>query len=460
MPERLVRTPRSESALRAGVPTAQIEIAPPGLATSPAGPPRWIGACLVGALLALPIGIGLVPLIVVPAVAALAVVVSLALILAPDRVRRRLRGPVALVALICVTLTAVDLGARMFLLPALHPRPDTLLGRHHPAVPAPQLRPDSEFDRDTFGDLALLTGVPEHREPRHVTLTTDEFGYRNSGAPAAPVELVLIGDSFGLGSGTTQDDTWAARLGESRAVYNLSPPWGSPWEQLATATAELDRLELAPGATVVWSLFAGNDLDDTYLPRFRRDEIVEGPSRALKTWFHDAGLQSPLRTVVERVGAGLSAMPGRLPPVLVGEHEVGSVLFFRDYVERSRRGRQELREHANHELLRRTIAAMRDLTAERDLRLVVALVPTKSDVYPDLVPDGHRPTLAFQRELKLLTAEFDLPCLDLRPALVQAAAENPDRLVYWRDDSHWNPHGHTVAARAVERFLADLAKTP
>ena len=42
--------------------------------------------------------------------------------------------------------------------------------------------------------------------------------------------------------------------------------------------------------------------------------------------------------------------------------------------------------------------------------------------------------------------------LDLTPYLVEAAKAG--ELPYYRDDEHWTPAGHTVAAEAISRYLS------
>ena len=60
--------------------------------------------------------------------------------------------------------------------------------------------------------------------------------------------------------------------------------------------------------------------------------------------------------------------------------------------------------------------------------------------------------------LRAFAARRGLPVVDLEPALEAAAAEGltDGRLVWWRDDTHWNAAGHAVVARV----LADAIRLP
>ena len=53
------------------------------------------------------------------------------------------------------------------------------------------------------------------------------------------------------------------------------------------------------------------------------------------------------------------------------------------------------------------------------------------------------------------SARNGITALDLRPALRKEAARLLPRgeFVWWRDDTHWNGHGHVAAARAIHEAL-------
>lgn len=65
-------------------------------------------------------------------------------------------------------------------------------------------RPKVSFSGEVYGDLAILSGLPSLQEKRQVIFRTDSFGFRNdpsqTGVP--PYQIIVAGDSFGLGEGT------------------------------------------------------------------------------------------------------------------------------------------------------------------------------------------------------------------------------------------------------------------
>ncbi len=119
-----------------------------------------------------------------------------------------------------------------------------------------------DLEDELYGDLATIAGDPALREPRRIRFVTDQAGFRNERIPPQ-IDLLVLGDSFGAGWGTTQDNIFA-RLLETRygrRVYNLFYP-GGPYNQYLDFVLESPRLGLSPQAKMVWTFYTGNDLDD------------------------------------------------------------------------------------------------------------------------------------------------------------------------------------------------------
>jgi hypothetical protein len=105
---------------------------------------------------------------------------------------------------------------------------------------------------------------------------------------------------------------------------------------------------------------------------------------------------------------------------------------------------------------------VRQLGEERRFQTVVAIVPAAYQVY-----DADWQALLTENRLKpddwaadlpnaVLAANAGMvgaPMLDLLPALHEAAPG--DERLYFPYDRHWTPAGHAVAAREIERFLAE-----
>ncbi|MGH0029465.1 MAG: alginate O-acetyltransferase AlgX-related protein [Myxococcota bacterium] len=377
-----------------------------------------------------------------------------------------LRGPggaFASVALatgvLTVSLAAGDLLLRPVLAPRLYPRPLELLSRRWPPNPDLSRYPAGvRFDGMLHGDIAGMTGREEDREPRHVVWSTDARGFRNPPPPPeGPLDVVLLGDSFAAGSSTHDDELWVSQLREVHglAALSLGVP-GSPWGELLTLKSEAPGLALRPGTTIVWSLFTGNDLDDRY-----RDytDVPEANDRLERTSvrFESFRKSSPLRRLWKaRTDARLT--------VERAARDAG-FLWVREYAERAQLGVAEIEAHPNHPRLVRVFAAMAAFAGERDLPVLVVVVPTKWETYAWWIdPAGAEASAdpsGFARAARRLARDHGFAFLDLKPPLVDAARrawQEEERFVWWRDDTHWNGRGQAVAAAAVVPLLSRRAR--
>lgn len=318
--------------------------------------------------------------------------------------------------------------------------------------------PDMVLVDESYGDLAAVAQDPALREPRQIVFQTDAAGFRN-GAIAGPIDVVVLGDSFSAGWGTTQDRLFSSLLEQryGRITYNLSFP-GGPYDQYVNFAIESPRLLLAPNATVIWTLYTGNDLDDAYGKTW---ELQELPWRSgLRAWtvrYRTFRNRSPLNRLMAALQTRFTGSPGgvitrELPdgrPILFeGKHEAWTL-----------RSEAEVERHPNFPGLERTLSMMRRLTAERRIALTVLLLPTKGEVYrwilerrerrpEDLEPSG------FARAVLKACGRTEVRCLDIKPYLVREAHQLFDvdgELLWWRDDTHLGERGHEAVAAFIAR---------
>jgi hypothetical protein len=333
-----------------------------------------------------------------------------------------------------------------------------LLSRYHASAHA---------EEAIIGDLGIATPDAGDDEPRRITTNIDAFGFRNDeGADRGVVDVVLLGDSFGFGVNTSQEKILASRLRDrfGLATYNLSMPWTGPWAQFVNLTTESDRLTLREGGAVIWMLFSGNDLDDRYgeldIDRIPRN----GPAGRLWISLKRIRNRSPLYQMLRRAKNNLT---GAAPegPVTVVEPATfvdgKPLLFLKPYVEASRRTHEDVLAHPNYAALQRTLAATRQLASRLKVSLKVVLAPTKEEVYRWVLDKGEpwstpSDPSGFATALGKICAGEGVEFLDLKPSFVAASKELFDRsggLLWWYDDTHWNEHGHELAASVIHREL-------
>jgi hypothetical protein len=381
----------------------------------------------------------------------------------------RLSKQVSLVLLsVCLAVTLFDLAARPLLLYLFGVRPaDRYIHRWQELPLLQRYTPSVTFVGATYGDLAAVSGRGDWREWRRIRFVTDEYGFRNEspgpGLEARPLDLIVLGDSFGVAAGTSQEEILSSRLARDfgLSVYNLSISREGPQQEYANLLLEGTRLKTREGACVLWLIFAGNDLDDPHYPELENPRPLRaGLLSGLAHNIRDFRSRSPVRRLLSRGGAKLviekKFIDGR------------QVLFHQDYAQRRGRTAEDVMRHPNLLNLKTSLGAVGRLAGERRLTVAVALVPSKEEVY-SWVLDGAPPwstrgePSGLSTVLRGLCEQHGFRFLDLKPALVEASRreyEKSGALLWWRDDTHWNGDGQRAAATVIYETLLRTSPTP
>jgi SGNH hydrolase-like domain, acetyltransferase AlgX len=326
--------------------------------------------------------------------------------------------------------------------------------------------PNSTADDRQIGDLGAMTADRVDDDPRQVKTSIDAFGFRNDpGSDQRALDLIVLGDSFGFGVGTTQDKTFASLLRDryGRAMYNLSLPYTGPWAEYVNLTLEGRRLKIHEGAVLLWAIFSGNDLDDRYgeldVDAIPRSGAVARVWTAVTRVKNRSPLYQMLRSArYAAVGASPPGADIEVPrPFLNGK----TLLFVQPYIEARSRTYADVVGHRNFGALRQTVAAGRRLADKMGVTLKMVFIPTKEEVYgwaldrgqPWSTPESPTP---FGRAVSEIAAGSGIEFLDLTPTMVAASRteyERSGKLLWWYDDTHWNEEGHALAAFVINRDL-------
>jgi len=352
-----------------------------------------------------------------------------------------------------VMLGAADLALRHFADGLLYYRFHERFVRPVPDFPAlSRYEPMVDATSQERGDLGAMSGDRSLSDPRTVRFATDELGFRNAPMSPEPYDLLVIGDSFVVGMGTSQEDTFAARLQSHRRVYQLAMP-GGPWGGYAQLALLRDAIPLKPGGTILWVIFPGNDFDDHYqsldIASHRKTSVVSRATVVFKAW----RLRSFVGHVLRRI-----SRKGDRESVLTREHAGNKLLFYSMY-ERSRlRTVEQWATHPNAAAFASCLDAMRQLAREKNLQVTLAVMPSKEEVYRWIVDPASPPAETpspFVRYLSPIALERGMPVLDLGPELEREGRELAAKggYLYWRDDTHLNAAGHAAVARIFSKAL-------
>lgn len=332
-----------------------------------------------------------------------------------------------------------------------------------------------------YGDLRQSPTLVRHvLEPRWVTYVIDRFGFRND-STVEPGRILALGDSYTFGVSVDQDSTWVARLSErlSEPVYNLGVSGHSPLEEAMVLEYFLKEVPRTRDPEIVlWMLFEGNDLEDEYYVVDAEGEDVEPwpPLRLAGRVLELPGLvgsHSALRILLKRATrtreARAAGADGVWDPYMVDGVRIGNALyrsevhgyklFLPEYIGVAQRPESYVLNHPNRVHLDSTFAQMRRMADHHGFEVVVTVAPSaprlhgaQFDGFPELSEEPH-----FINYVRSAAARFGFSYIDLYAALRPIAER---RLLYLRDDTHWNEDGHEQAAAAIYEWLSTHGSIP
>ena len=290
---------------------------------------------------------------------------------------------------------------------------------------------------DLYGMAQKDPRATKLKKYRKEQFSTDEYGYRN---PTGHAELnppfVLVGDSFVVGTGNTQEESLSYQL---RALgvenYNLGHP-GDLAEYLASVKQHPS--EKIHNAKKVFFLFEGNDFfGRNYCnPIANASPKILGLHRGLKELHISRFLFALFSNLSQSQIAGTNSNP-----VIFGKSNT-PIAFLKEYFEASTT--EQFDASCMEKLLREN----------KEIIDFLVFIPEKSRVHANALPTE---LFSIMKEspsaqaLQQIARKLKIPLLDLTPVF-QAHAKK--ELLYWEDDTHWNPRGIAVAARALKKFLA------
>jgi len=352
-----------------------------------------------------------------------------------------------------VAVFLVDAALRFVSIDPLTFRAWEAVSRYRPAGAA--FEPNRRYrNARSYGDLTAMGNLPGLRQYRMEVFTTDALGFRNAAHVLdTQIGAILIGDSFAVGSGVSDDETVSSRLGQfwGCVVYNAgSEAWAVVPDQILPV---LQRLDLR-GRPVI-RLYS-EDSEVPYVPTTR--------GRILRQLV--AGVPAEIRGVAGRVEGLLTVSPLRiLSERALKTLENDRVLpnsYAGNVVKASLRNGDSMlfrTSHVHNFYRSREVAAdywmwLRDALWEAGHDLVVVLVPGKYTVYRPFLVDQRQPGEGAGDYLDRLESELramGIPVLNLAPFLSAQAARQLERgeYLYWLDDIHWNARGIALAAAAI-----------
>ncbi len=330
---------------------------------------------------------------------------------------------------------------------------------------------DAEINHTEHGNLSMYDevlgwkGVPEGEanfvtRNNRVWLAHNSNGFRDiEHQPAADRRpaVVFLGDSFTWGYEVEFNEMFVNLLRDrfpGFELYNLAHRgYGTDQSFLTFKAWTRDR----PLQRVVL-MFSENDVSDNNRsynyekskPRFiiHQDELVLTgvPVPRDGAWERSSG---------ESLLEDTDAENESIKTLVYRSHLINNMrIRFKLYRRALRKnesahGAYNVAPDSHYQITRHLLRALEAEVRQRGARLVVAFIPSKSEI------DELTDTPPFQENIAALCDELGIPHFDLAPAL-----KNEFLRTYYRQGSHWNARGHRVTADALYEYLRPLLGSP
>ena len=282
-----------------------------------------------------------------------------------------------------------------------------------------------------------------------VIVHTNPDGFRGSrtylsGKPAGTIRIAALGDSFVFGFGVRDEDAFPALLESSerrREVMNLGVP-GYGIDQICLSYREIAK-NYQPDIVLV-----GIFPDD-----FWRATRAFADSGHAKPYFSVGNFgQLTLRNVP--VPPPFTLNRGQFPPV-IEQNKVQKLLnksvlyrLARKPFMRLLRNMRLIDPDTSEEwILGRTILSelIRDIRKDQSLPVLV-LIPPK-----EWAQSGRKTSL--EKSILRFVEREGVDLINLHPVFMDAVARDGLETYYIKNDWHWTPKGHALAARAIEDYF-------
>lgn len=288
--------------------------------------------------------------------------------------------------------------------------------------------------------------------------------------PRWPVDAVVVGDSFSF-CYTEYADCWVQLLADwyGLSMVNLG--------QVATGSVSHLNVLRTFGLPyeprlVIWQWY-GNDFNDDYGFAVQRGEVAGevflppeiawAPEGRVARWLYDNSAVYRVVDTIARPPDVQTAVTMFADPYHIQTDRL-DLAFGRRYTLDST-NMDDPKNQFGRQQTQAAILEAKQALAERDIRLVVVLVPAKEVVYASWTEPvlGVEQLTAISESSHLMLSfcqEQNLRCLDATPAL-QAFAEQEEQL-YWPEDTHLNGLGNQRLTELIWAFLVDeeLVKKP
>lgn len=282
-----------------------------------------------------------------------------------------------------------------------------------------------------------------------------DIGFRDIGT-RPPFDAIAIGDSFTFCDDVKTAECWVKHVGELTGL-NIATLGVSGFSNLAEARVLAEYGRKLDPRLVILAIFP-NDFNDNV----EFDEWTRSETPNFWEWRGEREGRGPLFRKLADASAIMRIVDSALRTRDSGdrfhyEYRKGNLDFvfqpwWLEPMDAERRAHRE----DGWRLMRKAIEQVRSTTREMGAELMVVAIPTKEEVYWEVVRNDlpNRDALVIDRpfgDLFEYCRREGVSCCDLLPAMRDHATQ--DEQLYLRISSHFNAAGNIVAAQAVDGCL-------
>ncbi len=307
--------------------------------------------------------------------------------------------------------------------------------------------PNQKCEMDETGDLGHHTA---YAQPRKVKWFTNSSGHRYHSAISKIPDIYIVGDSFAVGSGVSQEHTLSSQIEENSNLRAY------PYAKATMNDFVRDpKIQLGPGVTVVYESVS-DGLGIKTLPieaqkiQMNTSTLYDSISGPLV--YYDDFFKLAYRNFIK-------ASIGRYYQNLFGGQNLNKVVYYIDedkkilYDDALEIALTRPDDKKSVEQVSRTIASYHNYVTSKGANFVFLLIPSKAEVHFDEHPlrKGVRKS-QFSHFLMEDLKSKGVRVIEVESQFRQMFLNNNE--TYFKDDSHWNSHGIKVAA---EKIISEIS---
>ena len=302
--------------------------------------------------------------------------------------------------------------------------------------------PNTHIDMTEQGDLGHHTAKAVNK---HALWITDEWGFRNDRFIADP-DILIVGDSFVAGTGLSQEETLAKRLGALLGtgvkIYSMAPA------TMDDVNYMLQQGILHKPKLVIFSLVERNVPSPIAGIKDRPFDINTASYNVKRKWYGFTGFDAFYDRMtrfysVKWTQARINHEQGRgiVSPV---DHQM---LFLQ--------GKKSVaKADARLKSVSRVVLGYKKYCDTQHIDFLFLPMPNKETVYYELVPFSAQPDLLFRLDSALTGS--GVACINTLALYNRERASG--HLLYHPDDTHWNSYATSLVAKEIKTFLDNKGK--